>query len=153
MPFPFGDTAKEEEKKEKVSRSVPADELQTHCSICKERFESCWDSEADEWMYKNSILVDGIIYHEKCFEDSKGNVVVSSTPPPADVVSPSVLAAASTPSQGSVVASVNQSVSEDMPALESDEDEKSQVNVTSTSTSPSSVKRELEESTDVLHLL
>ncbi len=55
--------------------SVPADESQTNCLICGERFDQFFDSEVEEWMYKDAISVDGKIYHSLCYSEhqSSGN--------------------------------------------------------------------------------
>jgi pre-mRNA cleavage complex 2 protein Pcf11 len=64
VPFPFGDGAEEEQKQE--LKSVPADENQTNCPKCGESFEQYYDSDLDEWMYKDTVSVQGVIYHVKC---------------------------------------------------------------------------------------
>lgn len=51
--------------------AVPASEQQTECKVCGERFEQYFDSEQDEWMYKNAVLADNVIYHVKCYS---GNI-------------------------------------------------------------------------------
>ncbi|KAI8065771.1 hypothetical protein BC940DRAFT_71500 [Gongronella butleri] len=39
------------------------------CPICGEPFVDVWNDEQEEWMYKNSVLVDGKIYHATCRAD------------------------------------------------------------------------------------
>jgi len=68
VPFPFGDVIPQEEKKEVVC--VPADETQTHCPKCGESFEQFWDSDQDEWMYKDCVSLNDTIYHQKCSTES-----------------------------------------------------------------------------------
>ncbi len=66
-PF-FGDSSKQDkDSKDKAKLpSVPADETQTMCPQCGERFEQYFDSEQDEWMYRDTVRLDGVIYHQKC---------------------------------------------------------------------------------------
>ena len=69
-PF-FGEAFKNEEKEVKEEiHNVPADENQPTCGTCGERFEQFFDSEQDEWMYKDAISVNNIIHHRKCYLDS-----------------------------------------------------------------------------------
>jgi len=65
VPFPFGDGAVVQEEKQQ-SVSVTADEKQTNCPKCGESFEQYWNSDQDEWMYRDCVSIDGIIYHQKC---------------------------------------------------------------------------------------
>lgn len=46
--------------------------LQTHCPICHEAFESFWDTEQEEWMYRATVVnsVDGKITHQKCLSNT-----------------------------------------------------------------------------------
>jgi len=80
---------KRQKKKNKIP-SVPADENQNICPQCGEQFEQYFDSEQDEWMYKDTILLDAIIYHQKCsiMEDSTQSIVLVNTtsPPPSTII-------------------------------------------------------------------
>jgi hypothetical protein len=71
----------QELEKEKQKTSVPADDAQTNCPVCGERFDQFWDAELDEWMYKDAMVVEnedagrepsgktGTIYHYTCHLD------------------------------------------------------------------------------------
>eukprot|EP01118_Nematostelium_gracile_P017881 TRINITY_DN777_c0_g3_i3.p1 TRINITY_DN777_c0_g3~~TRINITY_DN777_c0_g3_i3.p1 ORF type:complete len:262 (-),score=49.47 TRINITY_DN777_c0_g3_i3:46-831(-) len=64
VPFPFGENESEENSEK--DQAVPADESQPNCVKCGELFNQYWDSNLQEWMYKDCINVEGIIYHTKC---------------------------------------------------------------------------------------
>lgn len=36
------------------------------CEVCQEAMELFWDDDADAWMLKNAVMVDGIIVHANC---------------------------------------------------------------------------------------
>jgi hypothetical protein len=87
VPFPFGDKSQEEreevasKEKEGETMGVVADESQSSCRICGEKFEVTFDAEQDEWIYKNTIMVDDIIYHKQCYDEllSRGQSSSSSS--------------------------------------------------------------------------
>ena len=39
------------------------------CPVCSEGFKSFYDSEEDEWMYKDAVDIDGVLYHDDCSPD------------------------------------------------------------------------------------
>lgn len=64
----------DEINKENVLNNVPADESQTHCPICQEKFEQYWSTEQEEWIYKDSISIAGVIYHQQCTKLQNPNI-------------------------------------------------------------------------------
>jgi pre-mRNA cleavage complex 2 protein Pcf11 len=62
------------------------------CPICKESFDSEWDEDSEEWVWKNATKVGGKIYHASCFAET-GKVVNSNsasksgTPQPSESLS------------------------------------------------------------------
>lgn len=52
---------------------APADENQDACTICKEKFESYYDSKMDEWLYRDSVKdqESGVIVHRVCYRSLK----------------------------------------------------------------------------------
>jgi len=85
IPFPFGDGAEQEEKKEEVV-SVQADENQTQCPKCGESFEQYYDPELDEWMYRDCVSVEGTIYHLKCSKSVAEVKKLEQTPVQTEIV-------------------------------------------------------------------
>jgi len=83
-PF-FGDSSKQDkDSKEKKAKlpSVTADEAQPICPKCGERFEQYFDSEQDEWMYRDTVRVENTIYHQKCsIMEEQDNSTLLRTPP------------------------------------------------------------------------
>lgn len=59
------------------------------CPICKEKFQSEWDEEKEDWVWKNAIKVGERIYHASCFGETKAKTASNSasrsgTPQPAE---------------------------------------------------------------------
>jgi len=71
-PLLFGESTdtSEENTQNKIQSIVAADERQSTCPICGEKFEQFFDSDQDEWMYRDAMCENGIIYHQPCFENS-----------------------------------------------------------------------------------
>ena len=42
------------------------------CPICKEKFNSEWDEDKEDWVWKNAIKVGGKIYHASCYAETRG---------------------------------------------------------------------------------
>ncbi|EMR08083.1 hypothetical protein PNEG_03523 [Pneumocystis murina B123] len=40
------------------------------CPICKEKFISVWNEDVEEWVWKNSISIEGVIYHANCLSEA-----------------------------------------------------------------------------------
>ncbi|QSL67148.1 hypothetical protein MERGE_001537 [Pneumocystis wakefieldiae] len=40
------------------------------CPICKEKFISVWNEDVEEWVWKNSISIEGVIYHASCLSEA-----------------------------------------------------------------------------------
>jgi pre-mRNA cleavage complex 2 protein Pcf11 len=65
---------------------ILADQL---CPICKEKFDSEWDEDKEEWVWKNAIKIGGKIYHANCFAETGKTVGSNSgsrsgTPQPSE---------------------------------------------------------------------
>jgi pre-mRNA cleavage complex 2 protein Pcf11 len=40
------------------------------CPICQEKFQCFWNDTDEEWLFRNAVEVDGIIYHATCHADA-----------------------------------------------------------------------------------
>ncbi|KAG4302162.1 hypothetical protein PCANB_001434 [Pneumocystis canis] len=40
------------------------------CPICKEKFISVWNEEVEEWVWKNAISIENVIYHAVCLSEA-----------------------------------------------------------------------------------
>lgn len=40
------------------------------CPICKEKFVSVWNEDVEEWVWKNSISIEDVIYHANCLSEA-----------------------------------------------------------------------------------
>lgn len=47
------------------------------CPICKEKFDSEWDEDTEDWVWKNAIKVGGKIYHASCYAETRGKLGVT----------------------------------------------------------------------------
>lgn len=68
--------AQEQALKEKFANThvvVPDDpEIAARlCRICKEKFQSEWSEEVEEWIWKNAVEIDGVYYHASCYYSAK----------------------------------------------------------------------------------
>ncbi|KAL1934731.1 hypothetical protein VTP01DRAFT_6913 [Rhizomucor pusillus] len=52
---------------------VKPNEDRKPCPICGERFIEFWNDDEEEWMYKNAVIVNNIIYHATCRADAVRN--------------------------------------------------------------------------------
>lgn len=55
------------------------------CPICKEKFQSEWSEDEEEWIWKNARKVEGAYYHGSCYYSAKAlsaNVSNRTTTPP-----------------------------------------------------------------------
>lgn len=55
------------------------------CAICKEKFQSEWSEDEEEWIWKNARKVEGSYYHGSCYYSAKAlsaNVSSRTTTPP-----------------------------------------------------------------------
>jgi len=90
MPF-FAEPAAEEPQEEDVA-NVVADESQTHCGVCGEKFDQFWDNDLEDWMYRAAVKVEGTgqIFHQKCYSHQNqgtapdGSVLASGSTPATD---------------------------------------------------------------------
>jgi pre-mRNA cleavage complex 2 protein Pcf11 len=48
------------------------------CPICKEKFNSEWDEEKEDWVWRNAIKVGGRIYHASCYAETRVKTGVGS---------------------------------------------------------------------------
>ncbi|CAG8543431.1 10925_t:CDS:10 [Paraglomus occultum] len=48
---------------------APIDKINKPCPICQEKFKSFYSDAEEEWLLKNAVLVDGVIYHATCHAD------------------------------------------------------------------------------------
>jgi hypothetical protein len=94
VPFPFGadggddQTKRNEAEEDPRLHSVPADENQTNCQICGERFEEFYDDPHEEWMFEGAIQVNGVIYHHKCWLDQSSKNQPQQQPQPVAQLPP-----------------------------------------------------------------
>ena len=56
-------------KQEEPVAGVPMDENNNACLICHEEFESYWDHEEEEWMFKGAIKIGDDVYHKVCYQE------------------------------------------------------------------------------------
>ncbi len=70
--MPFFNEAAMEESAETPVMNVIADESQTHCGICGEKFDQFWENDLEEWMYRGAVKVEGTgqLFHQKCYEQA-----------------------------------------------------------------------------------
>lgn len=40
------------------------------CPICQEQFETTWNDDIEEWVYRNAVEVGGRIFHATCYSES-----------------------------------------------------------------------------------
>ena len=69
-----------------IRESIPQPDVTIHaptgaladqpCPICKEKFDSEYDEEKEDWVWKNAIKVGGRIYHASCYAETRGNTMV-----------------------------------------------------------------------------
>ncbi|KAK9765411.1 mRNA 3' end processing factor [Basidiobolus ranarum] len=52
---------------------VPHDHHGKPCPVCKEKFVSFWSDSEEEWMYKNAVLFENVVYHATCHADAQKN--------------------------------------------------------------------------------
>ncbi|CAG8784429.1 43389_t:CDS:2, partial [Gigaspora margarita] len=43
------------------------------CTICQEKFQVFWNDADEEWLFRNAIEVEGVIYHATCHADALKN--------------------------------------------------------------------------------
>ncbi|RIA98454.1 hypothetical protein C1645_749917 [Glomus cerebriforme] len=43
------------------------------CPICQEKFQCFWNDTDEEWLFRNAVEVDGVIYHATCHADALKN--------------------------------------------------------------------------------
>lgn len=43
------------------------------CPICKEKFNSVWSDDVEDWVWKNAVEIKGKIFHATCYEESERN--------------------------------------------------------------------------------
>ncbi|CAG8693392.1 7359_t:CDS:2, partial [Acaulospora morrowiae] len=66
-------------KKDEVSNEstviVPLDpeKASKPCPICQEKFQFFWNDADEEWLFRNAVEVDGVIYHATCHADALKN--------------------------------------------------------------------------------
>mmetsp|Transcript_12812 Transcript_12812/g.14784 ORF Transcript_12812/g.14784 Transcript_12812/m.14784 type:complete len:85 (-) Transcript_12812:190-444(-) len=70
--------------KKQIGSKVVADENQTHCPISGEAFQSKWDDDLNEWVYKNAVRPDpnGPIYNEAAYLKRSANMTELSPETP-----------------------------------------------------------------------
>lgn len=70
--MPFFNEAATQEAAETPVMNVIADESQTHCGICGEKFDQFWENDLEEWMYRGAVKVEGTgqLFHQKCYEQA-----------------------------------------------------------------------------------
>ncbi|KAG5518880.1 hypothetical protein PMAC_002411 [Pneumocystis sp. 'macacae'] len=51
---------------------VPTDpnSLNEPCPICKEKFVAVWNEDVEEWVWKNAISIENVIYHALCLSEA-----------------------------------------------------------------------------------
>ncbi|CAG8553559.1 7051_t:CDS:2, partial [Dentiscutata heterogama] len=73
-----GTVASQPKKDEVVKEStviVPLDPERAGrpCTICQEKFQVFWNDADEEWLFRNAIEVEGVIYHATCHADALKN--------------------------------------------------------------------------------
>jgi pre-mRNA cleavage complex 2 protein Pcf11 len=66
-----GSSAKTKKQTKDRYVSVPQDvtQQQVPCPICKEKFETQWNVEANDFVWMDALSVGGKVYHATCFEE------------------------------------------------------------------------------------
>ncbi|WFD33873.1 hypothetical protein MCUN1_000696 [Malassezia cuniculi] len=74
------------EKHTKMTVVVPMDSAVASkpCPICKEKFQSEWSEDEEEWIWRNAVEIDGTYYHASCHYSAKSmsETVTRRTTPP-----------------------------------------------------------------------
>ncbi|CAG8514370.1 1235_t:CDS:10 [Ambispora gerdemannii] len=67
--------SKEEEVMNESTVIVPLDweKMSKPCPICQEKFKKYYSDADDEWIFKNAVEIDGVIYHASCYADVAKN--------------------------------------------------------------------------------
>lgn len=68
-----------------VVAPTDAGQVNAPCPICKEKFQSEWSEEEEEWIWKNARKVENTYYHGSCYYSAKtlsANVSNRNTTPP-----------------------------------------------------------------------
>lgn len=78
--IPTTQTSQVKESTPQPDASIPAPTgalADQPCPICKEQFNSEWDEDKEDWVWKNAIKVGGKIYHASCFAETRGKMAVA----------------------------------------------------------------------------
>ena len=72
---PSGDSLEARKKAAKEQYiPVPNDPSSSNltCPVCKEKFETSWHADAEEWVWMDAMKVDQKVYHASCYTESGG---------------------------------------------------------------------------------
>ena len=64
----FEDVVSEHSKQEQESNVPVLDQKDATCSVCREGLDTFFHDEEEEWMYRNAIRKDNVLYHQTCYE-------------------------------------------------------------------------------------
>lgn len=55
-----------------VPAAAATNEELTRCPICKEPFKNEYSEADEDWVWRNAVEVDGVIYHATCKAEQEG---------------------------------------------------------------------------------
>lgn len=63
----------------KVAAVVPSipmvDGVDAVCYVCKEKFETFWDEDEEEWMMRDAVMINGKVFHTACYEEANKSLI------------------------------------------------------------------------------
>ncbi|KAI5800311.1 hypothetical protein DFH27DRAFT_77666 [Peziza echinospora] len=85
MPGGGGSSASDLASRKRAAREkyipVPNDPLSTNsaCPVCKEKFETSWHADAEEWVWMDAMRVGPKVYHASCYTEAGSKPTPTTT--------------------------------------------------------------------------